>query len=371
MSQPVQALRKTPLNVWHRANGGRMAGFAGWDLPVEYAGLDDEHLAVRTRAGLFDVSHLGQVEVAGRDALAAVQSITCNDAGRLKVGETQRSVLTTPAGTFVDALVLYRLGSAHFLLVVDAAGVDKDVAWIVEQVKRFDDAAVVDTSARYAGVALQGPAAEDVLRELTDLDVRDLGPGGFTNGEVGGVRVTMSRTGCTGENGYELFAPPQAAVKLWTAILQAGQPAGVVAAGLGALDTLRLEAGFLAYGRDFDGTTSVLEAGLEEIVAWDKGEFVGRPALAGQRANGVTRRIVGFEMSGPGVARPGCEVYVEGVGAGTVTSGAATPFLKKAIGLAYVPAACAKPGTTFEVDVEGCRERARVVSLPFYHRPER
>jgi aminomethyltransferase len=348
-----------------------MAGFAGWDMPVEYSGTIDEHLAVRTRAGLFDVSHLGQVEVAGKDALAAVQHVTCNDASRLKAGQTQRSVLTTAAGTFVDAIAVHRLGHSHFLFVVDPAGVGCVVAWIVEQVKSFGDVAVLDTSSRYAGVSLEGPIADDVLQGLTSLVLGDLEPGWFTYGEVAGVRVTLARTGCTGENGYELLAPPQAALKLWTAILQEGQPEGVVPVGLEALDTLRLEAGIRLCGTDIDDKTTVLEAGLDELVAWDKGEFAGRQALVDQKAAGITRRLVGFEMADPVVARRGCEVYVDGVSAGVVTSGAEAPFLKKAIGLAVVPAACTEPGTLFEVDVEGRRAKARVVTLPFYHRPER
>lgn len=348
-----------------------MAGFAGWDMPAEYTGAGGEHLAVRTRAGLFDISHLGQVEVAGKDALAAVQRVTCSDASRLKAGQTRRSALTTPAGTFVDQIAVHRLGSSHFLLVVGAAGVGGDVAWLVEQVKSFGDVAVLDTSPRYAGVSLQGPMAEDVLQGLTSLVLGDVEPGWFTHGEVAGVRVTLSRTGCTGENGYELLAPPQAAPKLWTAILQEGQPEGVVPAGLGALDTLRLEAGVRLCGTDIDEAMTVLEAGLDDLIDWDKGEFVGRDALVAQKAAGLTRRLVGFEMADPAVARRGCEVFVDGVSAGTVTSGTEAPFLKKAIGLARLPAARTGPGTLFEVDVEGRRARARVVTLPFYRRPER
>ncbi len=371
MSQPTPALRKTPLNAWHRANGGRMTGFAGWELPEAYSEAADEHLAVRTRAGLFDVSHLGQVEMAGRDALAAVQRITSNDASRLRAGETQRTVLTTPAGTLVDQVVVHRLGGSHFLFVVDAAGVGCDVAWIVDQVKACGDVAVLDTSSRYAGVSVQGPMAGDVLGALTSLALGDLEPGSFTYGEVAGVRVTISRTGWAGEDGYELLAPPQASPKLWTAILLEGGPERVVPVGLAAQETLRLEAGVRLVGTDIDETMTVLEAGLDELVAWDKGEFVGREALAAQKAGGVARRVVGFEMIDPAVAGRGCAVYVDEGAVGRVTSGSETPFLKKAIGFACLPAACAAPGTPFNVDVGGRRARARVVMVPFYHRSER
>jgi glycine cleavage system T protein (aminomethyltransferase) len=371
MPQFDPALRKSPLDAWHRANAGRMGGIAGWDMPAEYTAASDEHLAVRTRAGLLDISDLGQVEVAGRDALAAVQRVTCNDASRLKVGQIQRSALTTPAGTLVDAIAVHRLGNSHFLFVVDPAGAGRDVAWITDQVKTFGDVAVLDTSARYAGLSLQGPLAEDVLQGVTSLVLGDLEPGEFSYGEVAGVRVTIARSGCSGEDGFELLAPPQGALNLWTGILREGETDGVVPVGSDAHDTLRLEAGIRLWGADIDQTMTVFEAGLDELVAWDKGEFVGRPALVEQKADGMTRRPIGFEMADPAIARPGCDVYLNGAGAGTVTSGAKTPFLQKAIGLASVRAARIDPGTILEVDVQGHRARARVVTLPFYRRPER
>jgi aminomethyltransferase len=371
MSQPIPALRKTALNGWHRANCGRMGVFAGWELPEDFGGAVDEHLAVRTRAGLIDISPLGKLEVAGRDALAAVQRVTSNDASRLKAGETQSAALTTPAGTLVDQVVVHRLGGSHFLLVVGAAGVGRDLAWVVDQVKACGDVVALDTSARYAGVSIQGPAAADVLHGLTSLVLGDLEPGAFAHGEVAGVRVTLSRAGRTGEDGYELLAPPQAAPKLWTAILQEGGPDEVVPVGLLAQETLRLEAGVRLIGTDIDETTSVLEAGLEDLVAWDKGAFLGREALAAEQAGGVARRVVGFEMLDPIVAVCGRPALVGGVEVGVVTSGAETPFLRKPIGFVRLPASHAAPGTPFEVDVECRLARARVVTLPFYHRSER
>jgi aminomethyltransferase len=349
-----------------------MAAFAGWEMPVQYsAGLAEEHLAVRTRAGLFDVTHMGQVELAGRDALAAVQRMTSNDAARLSVGQAQYSALTTGAGTFVDDLLVYRLAVGHFLLVVNAANVSRDVAWIREEAREFGDAAVVDTSSRYALLALQGPAARDVLQELTGADLDGLKYYWFTHGEVAGARATISRTGYTGESGYEIFVAPQAAVKVWESILRAGSDAGVIPCGLGARDTLRLEAAMRLHGRDIGDSTTVLEADLEWIVGWNKGEFNGRAALAAQKAAGVSRRLVGFEMVDRAIARHGYDAYVDGVKAGAVTSGTQTPFLKKAIGMAYLPIAHTEAGTGFEIDVRGRRAAARVVPLPFYKRPMR
>ena len=370
MSQPPSAaIKKTPLSDWHRAHGARMVEFAGWDMPVEYSGLSDEHQAVRARAGLFDVTHMGQIELAGRDALAAVQQCCSNDASRLKLGQAHYSGLLTPAGTFVDDLLVYRFAEDHFLLVVNASNVDKDFAWIQEQVRPFGDVSAVDTSARYALLALQGPAAREVLQQLTSIDLAAMKYYWFAHGEVAGVRTTVSRTGYTGENGFEVFTPPQSAVKLWEAILAAGRGAGVIPTGLGARDTLRLEAAMRLYGNDIDDTTSALEADLEWIVAWAKPDFTGRAALEDQKARGVTTKLVGFEMVDRAIARHGHDVYVDGRKAGRVTSGTQTPFLKKAIGMAYVPIGRTEPDTEFEVDVRGRRARARVVPLPFYKRP--
>ena len=369
MSHTTDApLKQTPLNARHRALGARMVPFAGWDMPVEYSGLSQEHLAVRTRAGLFDVTHMGQVELAGKDALAAVQWISSNDASRLKIGQAHYSGLTTPAGTFVDDMLVYRFAEDHFLLVINASNVDKDVAWIMEQTRRFDVAAL-DTSSRYALIALQGPLARQVMQRLSNVDLSGIKYYWFAHGEIAGVRGTLSRTGYTGEDGFEVFVPPQQAVRVWDAILEAGRDEEIVPAGLGARDTLRLEAAMRLYGNDIDDTTTVLDADLEWIIGWNKGDFLGRAALAEQKARGVASRIVGFEMVDRAIARHGYPVVIGGAEAGRVTSGTQTPYLKKAIGMAYLPAAHAAPGTEFEVDVRGRSARARVVPLPFYKRP--
>jgi aminomethyltransferase len=362
-------LKKTPLHVRHRALGARMVEFGGWDMPVEYSGIADEHMAVRTRAGLFDVSHMGEIEVAGADALKAVQHITSNDAGRLAVHQIQYSALTTPQGTFVDDVLTYKMADDHFMLVVNASNIVKDFHWIAGHVKDVGgDAMAVNTSSRYALLALQGPAAKDVLQSLTAVDLAAIKYYWFANGEVAGVRVTVSRTGYTGEDGFEVFAPPNAAERVWDAILQAGKSAGVVPAGLGARDTLRLEASMRLYGNDMDETTTVVEADLAWIVGWKKDEFLGADVLRKQKAEGAPRKLVGFEMLERAIGRHGYDVYVDGARAGVVTSGTQTPFLKKAIGMAYLPAEQQQPGTEFEVDVRGRRARAAVVPMPFYKR---
>jgi len=362
-------LKQTPLHARHLALGARMVAFAGWEMPVEYTSVSEEHRAVRTRAGLFDVSHMGEIEVAGADALAAVQWVTSNDAARLAVGQAQYSALTTPQGTFVDDLLVYRLAADHFLFVVNAANTAKDVAWVREQVRGRGDVVVVDASARYVLLALQGPLAREILQPLASADLGTLKYYWFTPGEVAGVMATISRTGYTGEDGFEIFVPPAKAERVWDALLAAGRPAGLLPAGLGARDTLRLEAAMRLYGQDIDETTTVLEADLGWIVGWDKGEFLGAEALRQQRAQGVTRKLVGFEMLERAIARHGYPVVDDGRTIGVVTSGTLTPFLQKAIGLAYVPVERSSPGTEVVIDVRGRRARARVVPLPFYKRP--
>ena len=369
MTQAVPgALKKTPLNARHRALGARMVEFGGWDMPVEYSGIADEHMAVRTRAGLFDVSHMGEIEIAGRDALAAVQLITTNDASKLADGQAQYSALTTPDGTFVDDVLTYRLSAEHFMLVVNASNIIKDFKWIASHVTAAGDAVAVNTSSRYALIAIQGPAALDVLQTLTGVPLAGIKYYWFTTGEVANVAGTISRTGYTGEDGFEVFVPPASAERVWDAILRAGQPAGVVPAGLGARDTLRLEAAMRLYGNDMDETTTVLEADLGWIVGWKKETFIGADVLRRQKQEGVRRKLVGFEVLDRGIARHGYDVFVGGEKAGVVTSGTQTPFLKKAIGMAYLPIEHTAEGTDFEIDLRGRRIRARVVAMPFYKR---
>jgi aminomethyltransferase len=369
MEQATAApLKKTPLNARHRASGARMVPFAGWDMPVEYSGLAGEHLAVRERVGVFDVSHMGEIEVAGKDALAAVQRISCNDASRLQVGQAHYSGLMTTQGTFVDDLLVYRLAPSHFLLVVNASNVEKDYAYIAAQIKTAGDAVAVDASSRYALLAVQGPHAIDVVQPLTGVELAAMKYYWFAHGEVANVRATISRTGYTGEDGFEIFVPPHSADRLWQAILESGRSFDIAPCGLGARDTLRLEASMRLHGNDIDETTTVLEAGLGWMIGWKKDDFVGAAALRRQKAEGVSRKLVGFEMLDRGIARHGHAAFIGDAKCGIVTSGTQTPFLKKAIGMAYLPVEHTSPGTEFDVDIRGRRSRARVVPMPFYKR---
>jgi len=361
-------LKKTPLNARHRASGAKMVPFGGWDMPVEYSGLSAEHSAVRSGAGVFDVSHMGEIEIAGKDSLAAVQRISSNDASKLQVGQAQYSGLLSSHGTFVDDLLVYRLGASHFMLVVNAGNIRKDFAWIAEHVRGVGDAVAVDASARYALIAVQGPKALDVLQPLTGVDLGSMKYYWFGHGEVAGVRATVSRTGYTGEDGFEVFVPPQSADKLWLAILEAGKTWDVIPCGLGARDTLRLEASMRLHGNDIDEATTALEADLGWIVGWKKDDFIGAAALREQKASGLKRKIVGFEMLERGIGRHGYDAYIGDAKAGHVTSGTQTPFLKKAIGMAYLPIERTKVDTEFDIDIRGRRTRARVVPMPFYKR---
>ncbi|HET9467789.1 MAG TPA: glycine cleavage system aminomethyltransferase GcvT [Vicinamibacterales bacterium] len=363
----TEQLQKTPLNARHRAHGARMVPFGGWDMPVEYSGIVNEHLTVREKAGLFDVSHMGQVEVAGKDALAAVQKISSNDAAKLSIGQAQYSALTTPEGTFVDDLLVYRLATDHYLLVINAGEIPKKYKWIADHTREVGDVAVVNSSSRYALLAVQGPAAVEIVRRLTSVDLDAIKYYWFAHGEVASVRSMISRTGYTGEDGFELFIPPASAERVWNAILEAGADLGIVPVGLGARDTLRLEAGMHLSGQDIDETTTVLEADLGWIVGWKKADFIGKAALEQQKSAGVARKLVGFEMLAPGIARHGYKAFTS-AGEGIVTSGTQTPLLKKAIGFAYLPVAATPLDTEFEIDIRGRRVPARVVPRQFYKR---
>ncbi len=335
-------------------------------MPVEYAGVTAEHMAVRTAAGIFDVSHMGQIEIAGKQALAAVQHVATNDAARLANGRAQLSVLASPDGTVLDDILVYRLAASHFLLVVNAANAAKDFAWITSQLAGFD-AAVVDTSSRYALIAVQGPKALEIVQPLATVPLDEIPYYGFAHGEVASARATISRTGYTGEDGVEIFVPPAMADRVWQAVMQQGDGV-VVPCGLAARDTLRLEAGMRLCGQDMDETTTVLEAGLGWAVGWDKTSFIGSDALRAERQRGPARKLVGFEMRERGIGRHGYSVLHGGQVVGQVTSGTQTPFLKKAIGMAYVPAALSAPGTDVGIDIRGRVSAAQLTKLPFYRR---
>ncbi len=362
-------LRKTPLNDVHRESGARMVPFGGWDMPVEYSGLIAEHNAVRAAAGLFDVSHMGQFEVEGEGALAFLQRVTANNVAKLADGQAQYSALPMPSGCPVDDIIVYRRSARRFLVVVNAANIEKDWHWLLAQ--QPAGCGLHDLSDQFALLALQGPKAAAILQGLTPIDLGTVSFYHFAEGRVGGAEAILARTGYTGEDGFEVFVAPEAAPALWRAIVEAGNPHGLRPAGLGARDTLRLEARMMLYGNDMDETTTLIEAGLGWIVSLDeaKGDFNGRAVLAEQKARGAPRKLVGFEMVERGIPRHGYPVVLDGETVSSVTSGTFAPFLQKSIGLAYLPAGRAAVGTDLAIDIRGRRIAARVVATPFYKRP--
>jgi aminomethyltransferase len=362
-------LRKTPLNAVHRESGARMVDFGGWDMPVEYSGVIAEHNAVRTAAGLFDVSHMGQFEVEGEGAVAFLQRTTANNVAKLADGQAQYSALPMPTGCPVDDIIVYRRSDRRFLIVVNAANVEKDWRWLLAQ--KPSGCGLHNLSDEYALLALQGPRAAAILQGLTPLDLAKVAFYHFAEGRVDGIDAIVARTGYTGEDGFELFVTPEAAPDLWRRLIGAGRPHGLVPAGLGARDTLRLEARMMLYGNDIDETTTLIEAGLGWIVSLDevKGGFNGRAVLAEQKTSGAPRKLVGFEMAERGIPRHGYPVYMGDEPVGPVTSGTFAPFLQKSIGLCYLPSARAAVGTQLAVEIRGRRTAARVVPTPFYKRP--
>jgi aminomethyltransferase len=374
------ALKKTALNATHRALKAKMVDFGGWDMPVEYpgtgGGLIAEHMAVRTGVGLFDVSHMGEIQFRGPGALAAVQHITMNDASRLKDGQAHYSALLTPQGTFVDDILVHRLSENDYLLVVNAGTKDKDYAWIRQQVGGWQGIHLNDYSSYYSQLALQGPKALETLKKLTKVDLGAIKNYWFTWGQVAGVNnVLIARTGYSGEDGFEVYIPSDEAttVKVWNALLEAGAEFGIRPCGLGARNTLRLEAGMSLYGHEISEEINVLEAGLNHWLKLDKGEFIGKSALlAVQEAGGPKRKIVGLEMVERGIGRDGYSVLsLAGESIGLVTSGSPAPFLKTNIAMALVPTEVAASGADVVVECRGNRVRARQVPLPFYKRPKK
>ena len=362
-------LRRTALHAVHKGMGARIVPFGGWEMPLQYSGIVEEHLAVRRRAGLFDVSHMGQIEVRGREALRLVQHVTSNDAARLAIGQAQYSGLMYPQGTLADDLLVHKLAGDHFLLVVNAANQERDFDWIREQNSFGADARNV--SAQYSQLAIQGPEAPSILQKLTDIDLGAIGYYRFARGTVDGAECLLARTGYTGEDGFELYFAPAESERLWGRLLEAGRGQGLLPCGLGARNTLRLEAGMALYGYEIDETHTPLEAGLGWICKLDKGEFLGRETLLRQKQEGVRRRLVGFEMSEPGIARDGYPVYVEETEVGNVTSGSPAPFLRTNIGLAYLPSELAQMGREIRIGIRKQRVAARIVQTPFYKRKRR
>ena len=343
-----------------------MVQFAGWDMPVQYAGPIQEHLAVRTRAGIFDVSHMGELEVRGPGAQETLQKLTCNDIQRLAVSQCQYSALTTPKGAFIDDLVIYRMAPDHFFLCVNAANQEKDFEWIRENA--LSNTEVVFSSDEFSQLSIQGPRSLEILRPLTEVRLEAMRHYWFDRGRFAGVNAIISRTGYTGEDGFEIYCNPSEVEAVWAQIVERGKLQGLEPIGLAARNTLRLEADLLLYGSDMDETTSVLEANLGWICKLQKGNFIERDALLKQHDAGVTRILSGFEMAGREIARDHYVAEQDGKPVGVVTSGSHAPFLKKNIGLAYLPVEQATVGTGFDIVIRGKRAGARVVPTPFYRR---
>lgn len=360
-------MKRTRLYSSHRKLEGRMIEFFGWEMPVDFSGIINEHLAVRTRAGIFDVSHMGEIMISGKEALDLVQYLTPNDASRLTSERAQYTALTTPQGTFIDDLLVYCLSPEEYLLVVNAANSDKDYQWILDHRDGFD-VKIENKSDEYTQIALQGPRALDILQPLTEINLEEMKNFRHARGKIKGEEVLVSRTGYTGEDGFEIYTLSHQPEKIWDVILAQRGENGLVPVGLGARDTLRLEAVLMLYGNDIDETTTVLEAGLGWLVKFDKGDFLGRQALFNQKAEGIKRKLVGFEMLGAGIARSHYPVFIEGQKVSEVTSGSYAPYLKKNIGLTYLPVEHAEVDMEFEIEIRQKKSKAKVVTTPFYKR---
>ena len=374
-------LRQTPLNAVHRALGAKMVDFGGWDMPVEYpssGGLVAEHKAVRGNVGVFDVSHMGDIRIHARRtpgaALAAVQHISMNDASRLAVGQAHYSAMLYPEGTFVDDVIVHRLGQDDFLLVINAGTREKDIGWVTENNQGFD-CSVANLSDAYTQLAIQGPRAIDLVQKLTYANLSKLGNYWFTHSRLCGLKnILIARTGYTGEDGFEIYVPAEqkTSEEVWAMVMNAGREFGVMPCGLGARNTLRLEAKLSLYGHEISESINVWEAGLDRFCKMEKGDFIGREALKGAKAAGLTRSLVGLEMIDRGIARDGYRCLNEaGDGIGVITSGSPSPTLGRNIALALVPSAMAALGTTIYVEIRSQRPQARVVPTPFYKRARR
>jgi aminomethyltransferase len=364
--EPSVALKRTPLHAVHVSMGARMVDFGGWELPVQYSGLLEEHHAVRKAVGLFDVSHMGEIEVRGPEAVRLVDYVTTNAASRLHIGQAQYSGLLYEHGGFVDDILVHKVAADHFFLCVNAANQEKDFEHI-RAANKFA-AEVEFASDRYAQIAVQGPLAMRTLQKLTTTDLTSIGYYWFRDGTVSGAPARIARTGYTGEDGFEIYVAPGESPRIWNELSEAGREFGIKPCGLGARNTLRLEATMALYGHEIHASITPFEAELGWIVKLDKGEFIGRAALARQKEQGVRRKLVGFEMRGRGIGRDGYEVRFNGLASGWVTSGSPAPSLNKNIGLCYLPVNEARPGRKIEVMVRNHPVEAETVGTPFYKR---
>jgi len=361
------SLKRTPLYEQHLALGARIVEFGGWEMPVQYSSILDEHRAVRTHAGLFDVSHMGEFKVEGPDALAFLQHLVPNDVSRLAIYQALYTQLCLPDGGTIDDLIIYHLADNHYMMVVNAANIEKDYAWVEKQAKNFN---VQTTNQSYttALLALQGPEAQAILQPLTEVDLSTIRYYHCEPGMVDGINCIISRTGYTGEDGFELYCASVDAPKLWNDLLAAGKDRGLLPTGLGARDTLRLEAGYCLYGHELDEQTNPLEAGLGWTIKLNKDDFIGRDALLKVKEQGPKRKLIGVEMIERGVCRGGYAIYENGQQIGALTSGAPSPIFNKNIGMGFVETPQAVVGNTVHIDIRGKPTAARIVALPFYKR---
>lgn len=360
-------MKKTPLNALHHQLNARMVDFGGWEMPVQYTGVIAEHQAVRTTAGLFDVSHMGEIEVSGSSAQEFLQYATTNDLTKLNNGQVQYNALCYEHGGVVDDLTLYRFTSEHFMLCVNAANISKDLAWLqsLAAANHYPGLTITDCSNNYGLLALQGPAAQAILAPLTSINLENLTYYHFSPGTVAGIDLLISRTGYTGEDGFELYCPADSTEALWQALLQAGSLSGLIPCGLGARDTLRLEKAYALYGHEISADILPLEARLGWITKLEKGDFVGRSALLKTRQLGIPRQLVGLKLTVPGVPRQGYPVLCEGREVGFVTSGTSSPTLKQGIALALVDRQAATRGQSWQIEIRQSAKDAEKVALPF------
>jgi aminomethyltransferase len=376
MAETTTELRKTALNAVHRAAKAKMVDFGGWDMPVDCCGLTAEHMAVRTAVGVFDVSHMGDIQLRGPGSLAAVQKLCMNDASKLQVGQAHYSAMLYPNGTFVDDVVVHKLSDNDYLIVINAGTREKDVQWVRSQIGSMPGVHVNDFSDYYTQIAIQGPRAAETLQKVTPVDLTPIKNYWFTWGEVCGLHnVMIARTGYTGEDGFEIYIPSDEPIsaRVWGEVLEAGKDFGIMACGLGARNTLRLEAAMALYGHEISDTINVFEAGLGRYAKLDKGDFVGRDALVKiQEEGGPKRKLVGLEMIERGIGRDGYPVFsLNGERIGEITSGSPAPFLKKNIALAYVPVEFTALDTEVAVEIRGQMVKAKVVPTPFYKRAKK
>jgi len=362
----TSTIKKTALYDMHAQHGGKLVEFAGFWMPVQYRGIIDEHRQVRNSLGVFDVSHMGEFEFRGKGALEFLQRVTINDVAKLAEYQAQYSAICYPDGGIVDDVIVYRWPD-RYLMVVNASNIEKDFAWLAQH--KTSEVELSDVSDHYSLLAVQGRNAQAALQKMSNVDLAGIKYYWFAAGEIAGVPAFISRTGYTGEDGFEIGFAPQHSEKIWNALFEAGKEFGIEPIGLGARDTLRLEMKFCLYGNDLDQTTIPLEAGLGWITKLDKGDFIGREVMAQMKAGGIPRKLAGFEVEGKNIARHGFAILHDGVKVGHVTSGTFSPSLEKSIGLGYVASAHTAVGTELTIDIRGRAAKAKIVKTPFYQRP--